>query len=455
MAWWTTDDYGREYHITLSEFTRDSVSRPDTVTSMPAYPGPYFGAAISTQWRWVLVYDPVVERTRLLTSRGGASWDRQEIEHNAFYGMPMAVIDDSTSLLVVGDSRQPGLQWARICGSRVEWAPQFLTEGIGSNGARFRPRPSGGHWLSWGTYDPYVVVSHYGSSGWAVPETLRAAYLRPEDNPGSYGPDMSRDGYEYPVVAWDAQNQWAEMSICVSIPSDSGFGLGEEIPEAAGGCSPTVAHDPNGDVWLAWKPCDPPDNERFMHTYTRATCDLPVVQALGRARQVRWRLTEAAPGSWWTVLRALNDGPFESQTRVRAGDDLSMSWTDSVVPRGLVRYRIRRDCLDKRYEWTSEEARWPAPGTRPLLLHISEQPVTGVARLLVVDAVAGPLEIEVFDLQGRRVKLQRLAASGTGRDAVEFDLRQQSPRLPAGVYFARAVEVGGRESDAVRLVMLR
>jgi hypothetical protein len=169
---------------------------------------------------------------------------------------------------------------------------------------------------------------------------------------------MSRDEGEYPIVAWTAQRD-GRTAICVCVPPDSGFTTAEELTFAPDGLLPSVARDRNGDAWIAWWKFF--DGIFWAHTYVTATAHSVTVQGTPAARTVSWTLSEPAPETWWAVLRAPSGGDFVEVARVRATPDLDMSWTDASAASGLLRYRVRRESVDKRYEWLSDEVVWDGP----------------------------------------------------------------------------------------------
>jgi hypothetical protein len=78
---------------------------------------------------------------------------------------------------------------------------------------------------------------------------------------------------------------------------------------------------------------------------------------------VSWTLSEPSPETWWSVLRQKDDGTYEPVVRIRAESAPGMSWLDPSPPAGIPRYRIRRECLDTRFQWLSE----PSDGAVPAL----------------------------------------------------------------------------------------
>src|SRR5262249_3261073 len=118
-----------------------------------------------------------------------------------------------------------------------------------------------------------------------------------------------------------------------------------------------VTRDLNGDVWVAWWKYF--DTVSWVHTYTVATASRPVISQIGPSISVEWFLSQSTPGSSWSVLRARDAGPFLSVARVQAGNGTKILWIDPSPPSGALRYRILRNCVDKRYESLSDETVWP------------------------------------------------------------------------------------------------
>src|SRR5262249_54216413 len=138
----------------------------------------------------------------------------------------------------------------------------------------------------------------------------------------------------------------------IAVPTDSTYGRFERIPESAEGFPTAVARDGNGDAWLAWWKYY--DGLFWVHTYTKATCSAPEVRDSSGKPELRWVLSEPAPGSMWTVLRSLSGAPESAVARVEAGKGLELAWRDSDLPADAhASYRIRRECLDVRYQWLS------------------------------------------------------------------------------------------------------
>src|SRR5262249_16389892 len=140
----------------------------------------------------------------------------------------------------------------------------------------------------------------------------------------------------------------------------------------------------------------------WTHTYTTATAGAPQIGGVAASRLVLWTLSEAAPETWWAVLRSRNGGPFEVAARVRAGPTTQMSWHDTSLP-GNLRYKIRRECVDTRYQWESAEAGWPRLARPiPITLRVKNPFVDG-ADIVLSGAAAGAVDAQLYDLQGRLV----------------------------------------------------
>ncbi len=162
----------------------------------------------------------------------------------------------------------------------------------------------------------------------------------------------------------------------------------------------------------------------------------------------------AGTGFLVAVLRCAGERGFVAVARVRADSSTHLSWTDATPPRGHLRYRVRRECVDARYQWLSPEVQWPAPGRKLQVQVASHLPGPGVADLEVRNALAGSLEILVFDVAGRLVARYGRRSQGTGIDRLELRL-DDGNSLRSGVYFVLARDASGAQSEAAKLVVLR
>jgi hypothetical protein len=329
-------------------------------------------------------------------------------------------------------------------------------------GPRLRLRPSGGYWLSWATSRDFVGIASYRDGAWSPAESLFCAYLRPEAHYSQSRAEMSPDEGEFPAVSWMAASSLTGLtSVCVCVPGDSGFTVAENLAGSEEGISPVVARDRNQDVWVAWRA---PLGMGWAHTYTRATASTPTIAGAGSERVLAWTLSEPAPGSWWAVLRAGDRQSFQEVARVRASEELAMSWTDLSPATDSLHYRIRRECLDTQYEWLSDDVLWPVvvpspppppPGGPLLLLRASANPASSILRFEVLNANAGPLDVQMYDLRGRLLLREQPAATGSGRDEVLVDVGAIPAPLAPGLYFLRAADSTGKVSPSVKVVVLR
>jgi hypothetical protein len=451
--------YDERTPMYMARVVGDSVWAADSVTDVSWGVTEYAGAATARR-RWLLVEDrglyPLPDSLRLHYSDGTLPYSQIPLHApTQNEGQTILAIDDTTVMAAWAAGWDIGVKWGIARGDHWQEGPRIYERWSGS--PRLRPRPSGGQWLVWSTHDAHVRISWFDGTSWAEPESIGCAYLNGNPTHGGFTPELSRDGdeYEYPVVVWDSQDFGGNFNLCVCIPSDSGFGHAIELEEGLNGGRPSVIRDRNGDVWIAWWMTNYVGGTRWLHSYTTATTDTPQVAAAGRVRQVRWSLSTPAPRSWWAVERADGDGEFAQVGRVRAGPDSLIAWTDTTAPAGVVRYRIRRECVDKRYEWLSAESRWPAHGLGPRVLRVSANPAATQVSFEVVDAAAGALEVRLHDLQGRVVWRERRTSAGSGRDAFTVDVPHEGGRIRPGIYFLRARDALGHESETAKVAVLR
>ena len=96
---------------------------------------------------------------------------------------------------------------------------------------------------------------------------------------------------------------------------------------------------------------------------------------------------------------------------------------------------------------------WFPRGPSLALALRSANPVADAVELEVTGASAGPLDLRLYDLQGREVRRQRATAAGTGRDAVRFALPAE--RLAPGIYVLRVRAADGRLSPGRKVSVVR
>ncbi len=445
--------------IVMSEAIGNAVLEPDTAL-WTVIGDVEYAAAMATQRRWVVAHDigrggGFPHDLRLVYSDAAGIWREIQVAGSGDLGVSVIALDDTSALVAwTGTFDGPGIRWGTLHGNTWKqgesdpWAGQlYLLR------PRLRSRPSGGYWLAWAA-DSCVVISTWRDGAWDTPERIDCAYRRP----GFYisgSTDASRDDGEFPVLAWSSQNALAgaQTTLCVCVPNDSGFTVADEIEGSEEVVLHAVARDRNGDVWVAWWRYF--DGMFWTHTYTTATASRPSVTGSAGVRQVRWTLSEPAPETWWAVLRSVGGTEYEEVARVRATWNPMMSWTDPAPNSGSVRYRIRRECLDKRYEWLSEPSVGVLRTHRVLALSLVSSPVRGMVEVEVTDAAQGRLEVTLFDLQGRVAMRRERMATGSGSDSIRLDVTDAPNSIAPGVYFLQARDASGRTSAAVKVAIVR
>jgi len=461
LIWTTLDEiwlpglYAQHY-LVMSEFDGQGFAAPDTLGLVYAGWWKYAGA-ISGRRRWAVDRD--YPGMRAWYSDTAHVWHHRQLPWGGDaggLGMAIAPLNDTTAMVVFA-GRRASLRWgllqgdAWVEGDYVPW-PAIYGAPVSPS---LRRSPSGALWLGWSMEESYVQMATYRDGAWSFFGTLRCDE---KPTPGDWDSKvlcLSRDDWELPVVFWTEHNLNGGFigSVFVCVPSDSGYPQGEYVPGSYGGDYGGAVRDRNGDVWVVWETED--DGMFWTHSYTRATCSAPEARGRRRARGVSWRLSEPAPETWWAVERARDGEPFAQVARVRAGATTEMSWTDTDAERGRVRYRIRRECLDLRYEWWSEEGRWPEHSRMPLSVLLTKWLWQSAVAFEVEGAVAGPLEITLYDVAGRRVLRRSESVNETGRLSYRLDLGEADPPVGSGVYFLSVRDASGEQAEAAKIVVLR
>jgi hypothetical protein len=454
MAWLSQRDDGSG-SLLVAEVLPDRILPADTAMLTTMQSSEYDAAASSVR-RWVVrsqqrkVNLDITFAVRTAYSDTPGVWhDLPQLGIDEDHCAIAPLSDTSAMVVYAGES---GLRWAVVEGSRWTQSGILDTRPFVAAHPRFRIRPSGGLWLLW-TDRRWVRVSHYKDGVWSRGDSLTAIHLAGQTFLPAWC-DPSIDSEERPVLAWGdlGYGQTSRDVGVVAFPTDSGWAPGEEIPGSDNMfLTPYVARDRNGDAWVGWR-VRGGVMSRWTHTYVSATTTKPFVHIAGPDRVVSWNLSEPAPDSWWAVLRADKRGLFEEVARVEAGSGVEMSWTDSSPGHGNLRYKIRRESVDTRYLWESEETSWP-PKTQKQLTLISKGLIGHPRQLELTGAEAGTLEVRVHDVQGRVVWEQKAIASGSGRDVLELVLASRG--LGAGIYFATARDAAGNAASPIKLVILR
>lgn len=435
-----------------STVSGDSLATPDTVAVVYESAN-HYDAASSDSCEWVVVWDALASaQTRSFTRRRpDGPWLERALPIRGDRGYATAVLDDTTALVVGGAD---SLRWGRLTPTRWLHGGAIYTSAFPSP---LRSDGKGGWWLGW-TEDwwPAVMTRWLPGGGWAPLETLAVNYP-PSLYQIAKNNDLSRDPFPRPAMVWSSSDDRGVEYLYLAWPTDSGWATAEQVPGSASGIAPKVARDENGDVWLMWRQyAGFFPGLRWTHSYTHAVADTPRAgEDRGRPR-LGWNLSEPAPGSYWSVWRAVGTTQFEPVARIAAGAGATMEFTDPTAPPGVaLRYRVRRECKDVRFHWTSAEAEWLPRLARLGLALRSSNPVSGTLAAEVLGASAGVLELQLFDLQGRRVANARATATGSGRDAVTLDPAAGSRPLRSGVYILRAKGGDRRTSEGLKVVVLR
>ena len=460
IVWITTDPLSGYGRLLLSRFGGGSLAVPETTLADLSAAREY-SAAISNARRWTASAEQPVNQkqvhVRVAYSDTPHVW--HEVEPRGWYewtGCNIVPLSDSTAMLAhAGDF---GLRVAVLRGD--QWTDSAVVDPRGNGRAihpRLRLRPSGGVWLVWSDVLGLQIASNHTGT-WVWKDSVKAVHP-PGETFLSGWLDASRDTEERPILAWgDFGYGYTGRSIgCAAFPNDSGWDAGEEIPGSGNQfTSPKVARDVNGDGWFAWDLLRQP-GVFYTHTYVKATVGIPAVRGRPTGRTVNWTISEPAPKSWWAVLRAEGNGPLVPLARVQAGSGTSMTYVDATgAPSSRLRYAIRRESVDKRYEWTGGAATWWAEGRALTVRFSAGNPVTnGVVRYSIAGAVQGGLDVRIYDLAGREVWRMNPTASGTGEDSLMLRTADAPTPLRPGLYLMRVTDDSGVSAPAAKLVILR
>lgn len=426
-----------------------SASVPDTVGHMWAGHFSY-GGAVAGSRRWVAFGDYPAPFLKLLYSDTAGFWKHISAPGDGSNGIAMYPVNDTTALLAWGEARTPnGIRWGVVSGSAFNEGPRPpRSDGLSFN-PEWIPRRSGGWWLAWVTKQNHIAMALLDGMSWVERIDLTAAYSPPGTHITDGIVDMLDVGMDRPMVGWTASRYGSyEQVYCLSIPSASGFGVGQPLATPTDAFGPHFTVDRNGDVWVVWYTFEF-KGMYFMHTYTRAIAGAPVVTGTSDRRTIGWTLSEPGPGSWWAVLRSLGGDVFEEIGRVQAGPDAGLTFLDTSRAAGPLRYRVRRECVDKRYEWLGPIRTWHPrkPG-----ISANPGPIADRIELLVQDVADGEVELRLFDVQGR-VVWKTPARPRAGR--IEVRLSDAPAPLASGLYFAVVVDGLQRTSEPVRLIVTR
>ena len=445
-----------ENWLIMFEATRDSIGAPDSIFATTIQSTEYAGAR-SSRRRWAVrsqnLIGEVTFHIHALYSDTVGIWHQVERLGIHEDHCTIAPLGDTTAMVVYAGAS--GLQYAILDGSRWSETGNLDPRPFNASHPRFRVRPSGGFWLFWESHD-WMHMSSYKDGVWTRGDS--AQFLpNPTDNyqPAWYG--LDHDTTEAPVIAWNNLGfaYTYRNSAVIMFPNNHGWDPPEEIPGTTEveWIEPTLFRDINQDTWVVWWSSHTGINY-WLHTYPNATCSPPAMTVAPEGTRITWTLSMPVPGSRWAVERARADGPFESLATVRAAADSVLSYIDTGATSGVTwRYRIKREHVNVSYVWRSPESSYWRPDARaPLTLTLGS--VAGAQLALRVSGGAGTLTVRLYDLQGRVASEHRIAATGTGDDALTLDLSAGNARH-SGVYFVRVTDATGRTSRTARVAVVR
>lgn len=382
-----------------------------------------------------------------------------EMRQTVTSSMTLQAHSDSSCLVIWSDSSNdsPGLSWGIVNDTGWVRSPELIQRFLVADRPVTKRLESGDYMAMYGNNDSVSVLRTLSNETWSDITALRWSFPTDQavDQYFMYSSDMSLDNRPLPVltaVSYNSRN--GRQTAHVSVPDSGRYARGEWLLDSAGSGLPFVARDENGDVWLAWSQFY--DGAFWLHSHVTSTCDAPVLSEAGGAPRVSWALSARTPESAWRVLRSVDEGPYEPLERVIAGEETNLAWVDTTAPASArLRYRIRRESRDVRYVWESEPSAEWLPRARVLGLRLaSPNPTSTELRAEITGASAGALEVRLLDLQGRTVAMQRLPASGLGRDAVSLSL-DQGERLRPGLYLLRVRTSEGAKSTAIKVAIVR
>ena len=449
----------RSSWLVTADVVDNQVGASDTVSAIDVT-GSFQSGTQRGRRRWIVTSDYFLnginsaDQVRYFCKDDGGAWHGLPIAPGSrsrlgSYGQVLA-LSDSIALAVYSAGQY--LDWGLVNDTGWVRPPEHLQTDYPVDVLYLRRNPDDSVILRYGKNDSVTFMRRFKDLAWSQEEALHWSFPTTAFHHTYVGP-MSLDARPLPTLGGMAYSTENGLEfVYVNIPTDSGYGRFERIPDSAGGFPSAVTRDDNGDVWLAWWKFF--EGMFWVHTYTHATTSaLQLAEAAGRP-QLSWTLSESAPGSFWSVMRSADGGPEAPVARLSAPEGLAMSWTDLEAPKSsrLV-YRLRRECRDLRYQWLSEASSAWLPRTSSLGLALrSANPTVSALSAELTGAGLGRLTLSLYDLQGRRVALWIESAGGTGRDVLNLSLGAE---VPSGLFLLRADSDRGQSSRVKKIVLLR
>ena len=293
-----------------------------------------YSAAASPRRRWAIKHD-YTNGVRLWYSDTVRVWHKTEVPGVGSYGVVVAPMNDTTALCVWAGSSEPPT-WGLLEGSA--WRSGGLVPGASPNlplgYLRLRRSPDGTLWLGWSTDWAFTQLTRYVDGAWVPAESLTCK-KRYAGQYASRDLAVSRDGWPQPVVAWIEHDVDAGFTgtLCVCVPTDSGYPVAEELPGTDDAWRLDALRDLNGDVWVVWQ--TEFDGLFWTHSHVTAVASAPRFDESKQRPALRWTLSGSAPGSFWSVLRAVGSSGFEPVARLAR--DRAPRWpgrTPAPLPAG-------------------------------------------------------------------------------------------------------------------------
>jgi hypothetical protein len=342
-----SDPTGSKRFLILADLRAGSVDTLGIVSQIASQRA----GVITDQYVWVLVNNSG-SLELFSRPRTGGIWKHMYIPAAGPSNVTAASTTDTTAILAWDCST--GLCWATATPDTFE-VRGSITPDAGGPGAW--TATDGTTWLGWGSLQSASMLSSLDGTQWSAPQSLACNYQQPDP---SYVLGIALGGFSghNPVLA-TISVLGSQLVTCVSLPSPSGYYLGDQLP--GGYLGPTVTADKNDDAWVAWYSL-PAFTTFWAHTYCTAEVLSVAVTPTSPERTLSWVISESAPGSWWEVERAVSSGAFDQVARVKADTSPNLSWTDVTdPPDALLRYRVRRGSVDSRYSVVSDEVTWNDP----------------------------------------------------------------------------------------------
>jgi hypothetical protein len=419
-----TDPSGAYRYLILADFQTGAIESLSIVhqnSNMRA-------GVVTPSGFWVLVNDA---GTLELYTRHADSpqWKKMYVPANG--PGSVAATDRTDSSVVITWTSNVGLCWASAT------LDTFNLEGTiapFAGGPSMWTATDGTMWLAWPDLLQSTDIATFDGASWTVSASLDCD-LAPT---AYYGIDavISGLGDHAPAIATQAAIG-GQLVSCVRLPGVTGYCRGDLFP---GGLFETIAVDRNGDAWLAWY-LDP--TVRWTHTYCTADIEAVAVHGTAAEREVTWTISESAPGAWWAIDRADGDLGFDEVARVTSDAGLDVGWIDTMESSlDSLRYRVRRECVDKRYVLSSQTVTWVGTadaesdstvGQFSLVGFVPNPSIRGASIAFTLPA-PGRAILELLDIAGRRVFRRDVGALGVGRHVVRVD---DGSQLAPGVYLIR------------------